>query len=54
MQPVGASYEFLEAVAICRGDSFNEENNLTHAESVEQARLFLNTERNKKYEYNKR
>ena len=47
MQPVGASYEFLEAVAICRGDSFNEENNLTHAESVEQARLFLNTERNK-------
>ena len=47
MQPVGASYEFLEAVAICRGDSFNEENNLTHAEAVEQARLFLNTERNK-------
>lgn len=38
----GADYEFLEAVAICRGDSVDEKNNLTHAEAVEQARLFLN------------
>ncbi len=47
MQLGGASVEFLEVVAICRGDSFNEANNLSHAEAIEQARAFLNIERSK-------
>lgn len=47
MQHIGASYEFLETVAICKGDSFDDTNNLTHAEAIEQAKLFLNIERNR-------
>ena len=31
------NYEFLETMAICRGDSFDEKNNLTHAQAYERA-----------------
>ena len=40
-----ANYAFLETLAICKGDSVNPENNLTHAEAYEAARQF--------YEYQK-
>lgn len=32
-----ANYEFLETLAICKGDSFDERNNLNHAEAYERA-----------------
>lgn len=37
----GASYEFMELVAICKGDSFDETNNLTHAEAVQRAKAII-------------
>lgn len=43
----GASDEFLEVVAICRGDSVDESNNATHLEAFERAKQFLNLTRKK-------
>lgn len=34
------NYEFLETLAICKGDSVNPENNLSHAEAYERALYF--------------
>lgn len=44
---IGASEDFLELVAICKGDSFDESNNCTHAEAVARARNIVNS-KNKK------
>ena len=42
----GASCEFMELVAICKGDSFDESNNLTHAEAVERAKAIIKERKN--------
>ena len=42
----GASYEFMELVAICKGDSLDESNNLTHAEAVQRAKAIMKERKN--------
>lgn len=46
-----ANYEFLEILTICKGDSFDERNNLTHAEAYQCALQFYKSQQ-KKYNMN--
>lgn len=48
---VPANYEFLEILTICKGDSFDERNNLTHAEAYQRALQFYKSQQ-KKYNMN--
>jgi|GEM_PF-4252835 len=49
MSETPANYEFLETLCICKGDSVDNANNLSHAEAYERAREITNLQSQGKY-----